>query len=71
MLAFQWASLSKKYKLRAVLACAESKFLNWKFEYLCENEFLSETILTSLSGAQMGWINDIQKMLENLVTLPL
>ena len=40
-------------KLSAVLACAESL----KFEYLCENDFLRETILTCLSGAQMGWIN--------------
>ena len=38
--------------LRAVLAL----FL----EYLRENEFLRETNLTCLSGAQMGWINEIK-----------
>ena len=27
-------------------------------EYLCENEFFSETILDCLSGTQMGWINE-------------
>ena len=29
-------------------------------EYLCENKFLRETILTCLSGAQMGWIIEIK-----------
>ena len=30
-------------------------------EYL-EKEFLKENILICLSGAQMGWINEIKKM---------
>ena len=30
-----------------------------KFEYLRENEFLREIILTCLSGAQMDWIDEI------------
>ena len=37
-----------------MLACAESNFLNFNIEYLRENEFLRKTILTCLSGAQMG-----------------
>ena len=28
--------------------------------YIRENEFLRETILICLSGAQMGWINEIK-----------
>ena len=47
-------SLSKQIWLRAVLACAEWVVWNYKFEYLCEHEFLRETILTCLSGAQLG-----------------
>ena len=39
-----------------MLACAESNFPNFKFEYLRENEFLRKTILACLSGAQMGLI---------------
>ena len=35
--------------------------LSKKFEYLRENEFLRETILNCLPGAQMGWINEIKK----------
>ena len=34
--------------------------MNKKFEYLREHEFLRETILTCLSGAQMCWINEIK-----------
>ena len=45
-------------------------YLVKKFEYLRENELLRENILTSPSGAQMSWINEITKMLKNLVTLP-
>ena len=41
-----------------MLACAESNFSNFKFEYLCENEFLRKTILACLSGAQMGSIHE-------------
>ena len=33
-------------------------YLVKKLEYLRENEFLRETILTCLSVAQMGWINE-------------
>ena len=38
-----------------------SKFSNKTFEYPRENEFLRETILTCLSGAQMGWMNELKK----------
>ena len=41
-----------------MLACAESNFSNFKFEYLRENEFLSKTILACLSGAQVGSIHE-------------
>ena len=47
-----------------MLACGESNFSNYKFEYLRENDFLRETILTCLSGAKLGWINEIKKMLK-------
>ena len=40
----------RRVRLRAVLAQN-----HLKFEYLRENEFLRETILTCVSGAQMGW----------------
>ena len=33
-----------------MLACGESNFPNFKFEYLRENEFLRKTILACLSG---------------------
>ena len=36
-----------------MLACAESNFSDFKFEYLHENEFLS--------GAQMGWVRFMKK----------
>ena len=39
-----------------MLACAESNFSNFNIDYLRENKFLRKTILTSLSGAQMGSI---------------
>ena len=32
----------KKVQLRAVLACAESNFSNFKFEYLREKEFFKK-----------------------------
>ena len=55
-------SFSRRYSrnqwLRAVLACAESNFSNFKFEYLRENKFLRKTILVCLSGAQMGSIKE-------------
>ena len=47
-----------KVKLCAVIACAESNFSNFKFEYLRENECLRKTILACLSGTQMGSINE-------------
>ena len=53
-----------------MLACGESNFSNFKFEYLCKNEFLRKTILICLSGAQMGSIH-AKIEVENLVTLPL
>ena len=43
--------LKKKVWLRTVLACAES------LQYLCNSEFLRNTILTCLSGAQIGLIH--------------
>ena len=54
-----------------MLACAESNFSNFKFEYLRENEFLRKTILACLSGVQMGLIHEKKIEVENLVTLPL
>ena len=39
-----------------MLACGESNFPNFKFEYLRKNEFLRKTVLACLSGAQMGSI---------------
>ena len=36
-------------------------FLNLKLEFLLENEFLRKTVLACLFGAQMGWINELQK----------
>ena len=48
--------LVKKIRLRSVSHCEESSFSNLEFEYLRENELLSETILACLSGAQMGLI---------------
>ena len=60
----------QKVRHNAVLACAESDFSNFKFEYLRENKYLRKTILACLSGDQMG---SIMKKIEvkNLVTLPL
>ena len=51
-----------------MLACAESNFSNFKFEYLRENEFLRKAILACLSGAQMGSIHEKKIKVENLVT---
>ena len=45
-------------KLRAVLARTPRSHLFR--EYLHENELLRETISPFLSGAQMGWINEIK-----------
>ena len=44
-------------------------YLVKKFEDLRENEFLRENICTCISGAQMGWINEIENA-KNLVILP-
>ena len=54
-----------------MLACAESNFWNFTFEYLRENELLRKTILACLSGAQMGSIYEKKIEVENLVTLPI
>ena len=54
-----------------MLACGESNFPYFKFEYLRENEFLRKTVLACLSGAQMGSIYEEIFFVENLVTLPL
>ena len=54
-----------------MLAWAVSNFSNFKLEYLRENEFLSETVLACLFGAQMGSINEIKNAKKKLVTLPL
>ena len=53
-----------------MLACADSNFSNFKFEYLRKNKFLRKTILACLSGAQMGSIHEKIEV-ENLMTLPL
>ena len=54
-----------------MLACAESNFLNFKFEYLRENEFLRKTILACLSGTQMGSINEKNRGRKSRDTAPL
>ena len=41
-----------------MLAFEESNFLNFKFKYLREKEFVSKTILACLSGDQLGSINE-------------
>ena len=61
----------KKNRLRAVLACAESNFLKFKFEYLRKNEFLRKTILACLSGDQMGLINEKNRGQKSRDTAPL
>ena len=38
-------------------------FNTLKWQCKGENEFLRETIFTCISGAQIGWINEIKKML--------
>ena len=53
-----------------MLDCVETNFLNFKFENLRENEFVRKTILTCLSGAQMGLIHEKIEV-KILVTLPL
>ena len=40
-----------------MLACAESNFSNFKFEYLRRNDFFRKTILACLLWAQMGLIH--------------
>ena len=54
-----------------MLACAESNFLNFKFEYLCENEFLRKIILACLSWAQMGSIHEKNRGRKSRDTVPL
>ena len=54
-----------------MLACAESNFSNFKFEYLRENEFLRKTIVACLSGAQMGLINEKNRVRKSCDTAPL
>ena len=54
-----------------MLACAESNFSNFKFEYLRENEFLRKTILACLSGAQMGLIHEKNRGRKSRDTAPL
>ena len=54
-----------------MLACAESNFSNFKFEYLRENEFLRKTILVCLSGVQMGLINEKNRVRKSRDTAPL
>ena len=53
-----------------MLACAESNFLNFKFNYLRENEFLRKNILACLSGTQLGSIHEKKIEIEYLMTLP-
>ena len=54
-----------------MLACAESNFSSFKFEYLRENELLRKTILASLSGDQMGLINEKNSVQKSRDTAPL
>ena len=55
----------------SVLACVESNFSYFQFEYLRENEFLTKTILACLSGAQMGSINEKNRGWKYRDTAPL
>ena len=57
----------KERPAKKKLVPARSHFFR---EYFRENEFLRETILTSLLEAQMGSIH-LKKMPKNLVTHPL
>ena len=56
-----------------MLACTELNFMNFKFKYLRENEFLRKTILAYLSEAQMGSIHEkkIEKKSKSHDTAPL
>ena len=54
-----------------MLAYVESIFLNFKFEYLGENQFLRKTILACLSGAQMGSIHEKNRGRKYRDTAPL
>ena len=54
-----------------MLACTESNFSNFKFEYLRENKFLRKTILACLSGAQMGLIHEKNRGRKSRDTAPL
>ena len=54
-----------------MLACVESNFSKFKFEYLRENEFLRKTILACLSGDQMGSINEKNRGQKSRDTAPL
>ena len=65
------SGFTPRFWLRAVSHCAESIFSNFEFVYLCENNFLSKTISSCLSGAQMGSIHGKKIAVENLVTLSL
>ena len=50
---------------------AESNFLNFKFEYFRENEFLRKTIWACLLGDQMGSINEKSRGKKSRETAPL
>ena len=54
-----------------MLACAESNFSNFKFEYLCKNKFLRKAKLACLSGDQMGLIIKKNIGKKSLDTAPL
>ena len=54
-----------------MLACVESNFFNFKFEYLRENEFLRKTIIACLSMDQMGSINEKNRCRKSRDTAPL
>ena len=54
-----------------MLACLESNFLNFKFKYFRENEFLRKTILACISGTQMGSIHEKNRGRKSRDTAPL
>ena len=54
-----------------MLACGESNFSNFKFEYLREKEFLGKTILACLSWDQMGLITEKNRGQKSRDTAPL
>ena len=54
-----------------MLACAESNFSNFKFEYIRENEFFEKNYFSLFIRGPDGFDSWNKIEVENLVTLPL